>query len=123
MAKITKIHQNKRTVRRHFLAEWLEARNMKPMDLVELLNDPDRSADFAEVDKAQVYRWLKGQMPQAAMQMRIAAALGFEDDPTKFLRPPEADWVMDFFEGRSREELERMKTMLQAAFPKAVKSG
>lgn len=96
---------------------------MKPMDLVELLNDPDRSSDLTEIDKTQVYRWLRGQMPQPAMQVRIAAALGFEDEPERLLQSPHIDWVTRFFESRSIDELERMKTMLEAAFPRTHKSG
>jgi transcriptional regulator with XRE-family HTH domain len=123
MAKVTKIHQSKSPVRRHFIAEWMEARGMSASDLVEALNDPDRFSELGYIDKSQVYRWLKGQMPQAAHQARIAAALGHEDDPSIILRAPEADWLARFFEDRSREELERMKTMLEAAFPRKTGSG
>jgi len=96
---------------------------MTPAELLEVLNDPERSSSFTSVDKSQVYRWIKGQMPNPMMQARIAAALGSEDDPSIILRPPEMDWMSDFFRDRSREELERMKTMLEAAFPKDQKTG
>lgn len=122
MSKVTKIHQSKQPVRRHFLGEWLEARELTPPALLELLNDPDRANEYGEVDKSQVYRWLKGQLPQPHMQIRLAAVLGFEGDPGKLLRPPEVDWMNDFFQDKSREERARIKMMLEAAFP-TQKSG
>lgn len=117
MTKIEKIHQGKQPVRRHYIAEWLEHRGLSAMDLLELLNDPDRSSEYAALDKSQVYRWIKGQLPQAAMQARIAAALGLPD-PAKLLMPPEMDWMNEFFQDRSTEELSRMRAILEAAFPK-----
>ncbi|ULJ73630.1 XRE family transcriptional regulator [Rhizobium gallicum] len=116
MAKVSKIHQGKQPVRRHFLAEWLEAKSMTPVDLIEALNDPERSMDFTEVDKSQVYRWLKGQMPQAAMQLRIAAALGFEGEPDKLLQDPTMDWLAEFFRDKTEEQKEKAIQMLKLMF-------
>lgn len=118
MSKLTTIHQNKQPIRRHYLPEWLEERQMSATDLLDALNDPDRSSEFPFIDKSQVYRWLKGQLPQPAMQLRIAAALGFGTDPEKLLRPPELDWIKEFFDGRSREEKTRIRNTLTAAFPR-----
>lgn len=118
MSKLTTIHQNKQPIRRHYLAEWLEEKDMSPTELLELLNDPDRSSEFPFIDKSQVYRWLKGQLPQPTMQLRIAAALGFEGEPEKLLQPPEFGWMKDFFEGRTREEVARIRNTLAAAFPR-----
>lgn len=78
--------------------------------------------DLPRVDKSQVYRWLKGQMPQAAMQVRIAAALEMEDAGS-LLRHPDDDWFIDFFSGRSRDEINRMKLVLEASFPKKRTTG
>lgn len=118
MSKLTTIHQNKQPIRRHYLAEWLEDKDMSPTELLELLNDPERSSEYPYIDKSQVYRWLKGQLPQPAMQMRIAAALGFEGEPERLLQPPEFGWMKDFFEGRTREEVKRIRNTLSAAFPR-----
>ncbi len=123
MTKPTKIHQNKQPIRRHFIAEWLEAKDMTPVELLEALNDPDRSSEYQFIDKSQVYRWLKGQLPQPAMQERIAAALGFEDDPGALLRPPEMDWISDFFKERSLDELQKIRTVLETAFPRVKRDG
>lgn len=116
MATVSRIHGNKRPIRRHYLAEWLEARGLKAMDLVELLNDPERSSEYSEIDKTQVYRWLRGQMPQPAMQVRIAAALGFEDDPDKLLQDPTLDWLSDFFRDKTEEQKEKAIQMLKLMF-------
>lgn len=117
MSKPTRIHQDKTPVRRHYLAEWLEARHMTPPDLVEALNDPDRwGDDYKPIDKSQIYRWLKGQMPQAAQQIKIARALEMEN-PADLLRDPLDDWFAKFFNDRSRGEMERVKQMLEIAFP------
>lgn len=89
---------------------------MTPVDLVDALNDPDRSMDLTEVDKSQVYRWLKGQMPQAAMQNRIAAALGFEGEPEKLLQDPTMDWLADFFRDKTEEQKEKAIQMLKLLF-------
>lgn len=117
MGKITNIHQGKQPVRRHFIAEWLEAKNMTPMDLLDALNDPERSMDLGEVDKSQVYRWLKGQMPQAPMQRRIAGAFGFEDQPDKLLQDPTIDWLSSFFEDKTESQKEKAIQMLKLMFP------
>lgn len=117
MSTITKIYQGRQPVRRHFLGEWLEARHLSVSDLLALLNDDERSMDLPRVDKSQVYRWLRGQMPQSAMQARLAAALEL-DDPGSLLRHPDDDWFAEFFAGRSRDEIHRMKLMLEAAFPR-----
>lgn len=123
MSKLTTIHQNKQPIRRHYLAEWLEEKDMSPTELLELLNDPERSSEFPFIDKSQVYRWLKGQLPQAPMQLRIAAALGFEGQPEKLLQPPEFGWIKDFFDGRSREEVARIRDTLTVAFPRNGTTG
>lgn len=117
MTNITKIHQGKQPVRRHYIAEWLEVRGMSPMDLLAALNDPERSIDLAEVDKSQVYRWLKGQLPHPPMQLRIKEVLEL-DDAGDLLRPPENDWFAQFIKDRDEDEIARMKLMLETAFPK-----
>lgn len=115
MSEITRIHAGKQPIRRHFIGEWLEAKGIKPMELLDALNDPERMSDLPIIDKSQVYRWLKGQMPQPAQQKRIAEALN--QQPEDLLRHPIDDWIARFFANRSREEKERMKQMLEAAFP------
>lgn len=117
MADLSKIHQNKAPVRRHYLAEWLEVRQMTPVELLDVLNEAERWENFKPIDKSQVYRWLKGQLPQSAQQERIARALEMEN-PADLLRDPLDDWFAKFFRDRNREEIEKMKQMLEIAFPR-----
>lgn len=124
MKQLTKIHQGKRPVRRHFIGAWLEERGMDPMDLVTALNESDTS--LPAIDKSQVYRWLnKGQMPHADTQVRIAGALGIVDpetgdpDPSGIFRDPTDDWFTKFFHDKDPDEIQRAKRVLELAFPKS----
>ena len=102
---MSRIHKNKQPIRRHFIAEWMEAHGLKPADLIEQLN----------VDKSQVYRWLKGQLPQPDMQERIAAL--FKVAPEALLRHPDDDWLSRFFQDRSAEDRARIKQAMELAWP------
>lgn len=113
MKRITQIHGRKKPIRRHFLAEWLEARNMEPMDLVNALNE---SGQYEYLDKTQVYRWLRGTLPQPENQRRIEAELRIEENA--LLRHPDQDWLAEFFAGRQKEETERIKQAMELAWPK-----
>lgn len=119
MTNIANIHKGKTPVRRHFFAEWLEARGMKPMEFMNAWNElhPDQI-----IDKSQVYRWLKGQLPRPESMLRIAAILHLEHedgspDPDALLRHPDNDWFARKLKGRPREEIERIKQVIDAAFP------
>lgn len=90
---------------------------MTPVDLLNSLNDPDRNMEFGEVDKSQVYRWLKGQMPNPGMQLRLAAVLGFEGEPERILQHPTIDWLSEFFRERTEAETEKAIQMLKLMFP------
>ncbi len=89
---------------------------MTAPDLLAVLNDPERSMDLPEIDKSQVYRWMKGQMPQASAQIRIAGALGFEDDPEKLFQDPTMDWLAAFFRDKTEEQKEKAIQMLKLWF-------
>lgn len=100
---------------------------MDPMELVMALNEADTAR--AAVDKSQVYRWLKGQMPQAEMQLRIAGALRIVDletgepDPAGIFRDPTNDWFTKFFQDKEPDEIERAKKLLELTFPKTGTKG
>lgn len=68
-----------------------------------------------DVDKSQVYRWLKGQLPHADMQERIAAL--FQIEPEALLRHPDDDWLSRFFSGRDAAERDRIKKAMELAWP------
>lgn len=118
---VSEIHKGKTPNRRHRINEWLEARDMSAMDLLDLLNEADTS--LPPVDKSQVYRWLKGQLPQKHMQSRIAGALSIVDietgepDPNGIFRDPTLDWFSQKVKDRSKDELERLRQLVDLAFP------
>ena len=123
MSKLARIHTGKQPFRRHFLKEWLDVRGMGPMDLLNALNEA-ASMDTPLIDKSQVYRWMKGQLPHPPTQIRIAAALELVDpetgdpDPERLQHHPDSDWFIRITHGRPREDIERIKQMIELAMPK-----
>lgn len=118
---VSEIHKGKEPNRRHFINEWLALREMDAMDLLRVLNEADTS--LPAVDKSQVYRWLKGQLPQAPMQIRIAGALEIVDvetgdpDPRGLFRHPDIDWIARKVRGRSDDEIRRVRQAVEAVLP------
>jgi transcriptional regulator with XRE-family HTH domain len=110
MGKIVKIHKSKQPRRPHYIAEWAELRGMRQADLARELG----------ADKSVVSRWLSGATPGIEWQARLAAL--FHCEPESLFRHPDDDWLAKFFEDRSREEIEKMKKLLELAFPKASPS-
>jgi len=114
------IHRGKPTFRRHYLREWLEEREMEPMDLVNVLNEaePERP-----LDKTHVYRWLRGTLPHIETQIRIAAALELRDpetgepNPELMMTHPAQVWIARKVQGRPKEDVERLRQMIELAFP------
>lgn len=106
MPNTVKIHQTKQPRRPHFIVEWAELRGLKQADLVEALG----------ADKSVVSRWFSGTSPGVEWQEKLAAFFG--TDPDGIFRHPDDDWMTRFLRGRKREEVERIKTTLEAAFPR-----
>ena len=79
-------------------------------------------ADLARelgADKSVVSRWYSGTAPGLEWQERLASL--FFNDPTdteSLFRHPDNDWMARFFQGRSMDEVERIKATLETAFPK-----
>lgn len=113
MKKGTRRQLGSKTVRRHYIAEWLDARGLDPMDLLALVNE---DASLPPLDRSTVYRWVQGQMPQPTGQQRIAQALGLNTGD--LLHDPDHDWVARFLEGRPIEERERIKQAMELSWPK-----
>lgn len=105
---ITRIHRGKQPRRPHFIPEWAEKCGFEDQaDLVEEIG----------ADKSVVSRWYAGASPGEEWQLKLAAAFGHEGEPEIIFRHPDDDWLTRFFRGRSKDEIERAKTMLEAAFP------
>lgn len=105
------IHKGKQPNRPHFIREWAEHRGyLKQADLASALG----------ADKSVVSRWYKGTSPTEDWQKRLAAL--FHCEPESLFRHPDDDWFTKFFRNRQRDELDRMRKMLEAAFPQSRKS-
>jgi transcriptional regulator with XRE-family HTH domain len=106
MMAIDKIHEKKQPRRPHYLREWMDAKGLRAVDLSEELN----------LDKSLISRWLKGSTPTAENQKILASFFGCE--PEGLFRHPDDDWLGRFLRDRPRDEIERIKQTLEAAFPR-----
>lgn len=111
MSAVTKIHASKQPRRPHYIEAWAERRGLKQIDLAHELH----------ADRGLVSRWYAGACPGADWQERLAAYFGIE--PESLFRDPDEDWLRRFFEGRRRDEIERIKLTLETAFPKQASAG
>jgi len=100
------VHKSKQPRRPHFITEWAERRNLSQADLAREL----------DADKSIVSRWFSGSTPGIDYQARLAAL--FNCEPEALFRHPDDDWLSRFFANRSQDEVERMKQLLELAFPK-----
>lgn len=103
---VTMIHKGKQPRRPHYIQAWAESRNLRPVDLATELG----------ADKGSVSRWYAGASPGIEWQEKLAAL--FHIEPESLFRHPDDDWWTRFFADRSRDEIERMKATLEAAFPR-----
>lgn len=106
MSEITQIHKGKQPRRPHFVPEWATSRGLRQSDLAREL----------EADKSLVSRWYSGSTPGLEWQERLAAL--FHCEPESLFRHPDDDWLARFLRGRPAEEIERIKTTLEMAFPR-----
>ena len=110
MSPVTQIHRSKQPRRPHYIQEWAELRGFETQAAL---------AAELDIDKSVVSRWFSGTSPSFEHQARLAALFGCE--PEALFRHPNDDWFANFFRGRRQEEIDRMKTVLEASFPR--KSG
>lgn len=106
MAKPTQIYPNRQPRRPHHIKDWADARGLTQADLSRELG----------ADKSLISRWFAGTTPGVHNQERLAAL--FQTDPESLFRHPDDDWVTKFFADRERDEVERIKSTLETAFPK-----
>ena len=108
MEPVARIHQLKQGHRPHFIPQWAEHRRLAQRDIVEALG----------VDKGVVSRWFSGSTPSVKYQEALAGL--FETEREGLFRHPDEDWLAAFFAGRRRDEIERIKATLEAAFPRSI---
>jgi transcriptional regulator with XRE-family HTH domain len=106
MGIVEKIHYLKQGHRPHFIQEWAKARRLEQKDIVSEL----------DVDKSVVSRWFSGSTPSVKYQEALANL--FETEREGLFRHPAEVWLATFMSGRSPEEVDRIKAMLEAGFPK-----
>jgi transcriptional regulator with XRE-family HTH domain len=114
MARRDRIHSSKQPNRPHFIKEWAEKRGFETQS--EL-------AAALKIDRGTVSRWYNGlSSPVEEHQLSLAALFFPGDDPDErrdaLFRHPDEDWFAQFFAGRQEDEIARMKSTLEAAFPK-----
>lgn len=105
LMKLERIHQGKEPQRIHFIVEWAEKRHLSQADIVREVG----------ADKSVVSRWFSGTLPSEKYLQPLAEL--FATEVTGLFRHPDDDWMLRFMRERSRDELERMRRMLEAAFP------
>lgn len=107
MAKQTRFQHRARQPRRpHYIPEWAEARDLTQADLSRELG----------ADKSVVSRWYGGSTPSEDWQEKLAAL--FQCAPEALFRHPDDDWLSRFFAGRTQDEIDRAKQLLETAFPR-----
>jgi transcriptional regulator with XRE-family HTH domain len=103
---IPTIHKSKQPRRPHYVREWAEKRGLRPVDLATELG----------VDKSLVTRWYQGSTPNEESLSKLGALFGVE--PESLFRDPDEDWLARLLRGRDREEIQRIITTIETAFPR-----
>lgn len=98
--------------RPNYIREWAERRGLRQTDIVEAMS----------VEKGLVSKWFNGSTPSLKHQGPLAGVLGLED-PSSLFRHPDEDWMWRFLRGRPANEVEQIKSLLEAGFPRHAKSG
>ena len=111
MSNVEKIYQSRQLRRPHHIADWAEKRGLTQADIGREIG----------VDKSVVSRWFSGSTPHPKWQAKLATL--FACEPESLFRHPDDDWMRDFLMGRGKEEVERIKNTLEAAFPRKDKTG
>ena len=115
MEKIVQIHYTKQPRRPHYIPDWAKKRGLSQAKIAREIG----------ADKSLITRWYQGSCPKPDYQERLAALFSIE--PEDLFRSPEDNWLKRFFQerrelfdilqARSPDELDRIKGMIEAAFP------
>lgn len=107
---LMRIYQNRQPRRPHYLAPLMERYNVSRQDIIEAI----------EVDKSLLSRWLdesKPSTPSPDWARKLGEFFGKGHDPVDIFSDPDVDWMSRLLQGRSADEIERIKAMIEAAFP------
>lgn len=105
MPGIPNILPSKQPRRPHHIQDWAAKLGLNQAQLVAQIG----------ADKGLVSRWYTGSSPGFKWQGKLAAF--FKCDREALFRHPDEDWMLRFFQGRNREEIDRIKHTLEVAFP------
>jgi transcriptional regulator with XRE-family HTH domain len=109
MGRPTRIHKGAESRRFHYIVEWAEHMHLTQADIVRAL----------DVDKGTVSRWFSGSIPSGMSLIRLTLLLtGNKDEPAALFRHPDDDWMAKLLRGRSADERDRIKAIIEVAFPR-----
>lgn len=110
MEESAKTAAKKQPRRPHYIKEWAQTLGLSQTELAEAI----------EADKSQVTRWYKGASPSEDYQNRLASL--FDCPVESIFRHPDEAWLTEFIAGRDQDEINRIKAMLEAGFPRKTSS-
>jgi hypothetical protein len=106
--KPPQIYAGRQPNRPHHIEAWAEHRGfMNQAALVKATG----------ADKATVSRWYDGASPAREWQQKLCGLFGYPGEPEILFRHPDDDWMARFLKGRTAEERERARLLLETAFP------
>lgn len=109
-AALAQIYANRQPRRPHYLAQLMERYGVTRAEIVEAI----------DVDKSQLSRWLDEQRPSTPSPewaRKLGEFFGKGHDTVDIFVDPDVDWMSRLLRGRSADEIERIKAMIEAAFP------
>ena len=105
-----RIYASRQPRRPHYLAVLMERHGVTRAEIIEAI----------DVDKSLISRWLdekKPSTPSPEWAAKLGQFFGKGHDPVDIFSHPDVDWMMRLLRGRSADEIERAKILLQNAFP------
>jgi transcriptional regulator with XRE-family HTH domain len=109
-APLAQIYANRTPRRPHYLHALMERHGVTRADIVEAL----------DVDKSQLSRWLdedRPSTPSPEWARKLGEFFGKGHDVVDIFTDPDVDWLSRLLRDRSADEKERIKAMIEAAFP------
>jgi hypothetical protein len=106
--KLAEAARKRQPKRPHFIQEWAERAGF---------DDQAALVEALDADKSVVSRWYGGASPGEEWQLKLCALFGHPNQPEIIFQHPDSVWFTRFFRNREEDEIERMKKMLEAAFP------
>jgi hypothetical protein len=109
-SQLARIYENRQPRRPHYLAQLMERHGVTRAELIEAIG----------VDKSLLSRWLdekKPSTPSPDWSRALGEFFGKGHDPVDIFANPDVDWLSRLLQDRSADELERIKAMIEAAFP------